>query len=66
MKRASYKEAIAWIALNDDAGGDEALDLEYTKGYVTTCLVADLFGVDTGKVGKDIVKYRKNNNALED
>lgn len=59
MKRASYKEAIAWIALNDDAAGEEAFDIESVKGYVTTCLVADIFGVDQNKVGKDIVKYRK-------
>lgn len=62
MKRAGYKEAVAWIAMNDDAAGPEALDLEYTKGYVSTCLVADLFDVDAEKVGRDIIKYRLKNN----
>ena len=61
MKRASYKEAVAWIAFNDDAGGDEALEIDYVKNYVSTCLVADIFGVTTDKVGEDIIRFRKKN-----
>ena len=60
MKRPSYKEAIAWIALNDAPGDDDALDIEATKCYVTSVLIADIFGVDDEKVGKDIVLFRKN------
>jgi hypothetical protein len=59
MKRASYKEAVAWIALNDSAGDDDALDCEAVSWYVSSVLVADIFDVPSEKVGKDIVAYRK-------
>ncbi len=59
MKRASYKEAIAWVALNDSGGDDDALIPEEVKHLITAALVADIFGVDQSKVGEDIVKYRK-------
>jgi len=58
MKRASYREAVAWIALEDDAGSEDALDPEVVDGYVTTKLVADLFGVDSERVAADVVRYR--------
>lgn len=56
MKRASYREAVAWIAYNDSPGDDD--DLEAVSGYVTTLLVADLFGVDAAKVARDVMKVR--------
>ena len=59
MKRASYKEAIAWVALNDSAGDDDALLPDQVKHLITAALVADIFEVDQDKVGEDIVKYRK-------
>ena len=38
MKRAGYREAIHWIALNDSAGnGDTTMEI---AEYVTTLLVA--------------------------
>lgn len=50
MKRASYKEAIEWIKYND------CPDDEESKGHITTCLIADIFGVSVEKVLKDIFK----------
>jgi hypothetical protein len=59
MKRASYKEAIAWVALNDSGGDDDALVPEKVQHLITAALVADIFEVPQSKVGEDIVKYRK-------
>lgn len=58
VKRASYRAAVQWIALNDSAGDDDALDVESVSGYITTALVADVFGVDATRVGKDVVRAR--------
>ncbi|HYK13839.1 MAG TPA: hypothetical protein VEW70_07635 [Burkholderiales bacterium] len=58
MKRASYREAIEWIAHNDGSGDDEADDPQHVAESVTACLVADLFNVDPLKVGADVVRAR--------
>lgn len=63
MKRASYREAIAWVAANDSAGDEDALDPEKVSELVSACLVADIFGVSYEKVGADIVRYRKKHYA---
>ena len=58
MKRASYKEAVRWIAENDNSGnGDNENQIEE---YVTTALIADIFGIDAKKVAKDINRIRWN------
>ena len=56
MKRASYKEAIYWIAANDDTDwiGDE-----FGSPSVTASLIADLFGVPAEKVTNDIKRQLK-------
>jgi hypothetical protein len=59
MKRASYREAIEWIAINDSSGEDTAMDAEEVQHLVTSALVADLFEVDQFKIGKDVVRKRK-------
>lgn len=58
MIRASYRHAVDWIAVNDSAGDDDALDEGAVQYYVTALLVADIFGVEESKVGRDIVKAR--------
>lgn len=55
----SYKFAVAWIAENDAPGDADALELETVAGYVTTALIADLYGHTTAKVAADVVRYRK-------
>jgi len=59
MKRASYREAIRWIAANDAPGDPDALDPNATSHLVTSCLVADLFGLPDERVGRDIVRERE-------
>lgn len=51
MKRASYREAIRWIADNDDT---QWLNDDEPMFSVTAALVADLFDVDTDRVTKDL------------
>lgn len=57
-KVPGYREAVAWVALNDNAGDREAYDVQSLHGYVTVGMVADLFGRDQLKVAYDVVKYR--------
>lgn len=58
MKRASYRNAIEWIARNDSAGDDDADDPEVAASLVSSVLVADIFDVETERVGRDVVRRR--------
>jgi hypothetical protein len=58
MKRASYREAVAWIALNDDAGAAYAMVMSEVAGMISVVLVADLFGKEPHHVATDVIKYR--------
>ena len=53
MKRASYREAIEWIACNDDT---EFLDADDPAMMisVTAALVRDIFGVEEVKLLRDL------------
>lgn len=51
MKRASYREAIRWMAENDDT---EWVEDESPILSVAAVLIADLFDVDEAKVVKDL------------
>jgi hypothetical protein len=53
--RASYRVGVAWIAHNDEPGDHEQ---ERISGYISTLLLADLFGKDADDVARDIVRYR--------
>lgn len=57
-KKPSYRFAVAWIAANDEAGSSDATDREIVAGYVSTLLVADLFGCDPALVAADVVSRR--------
>lgn len=57
-KRASYREAVAWIAHNDEAGSDDALAPEWVSVYVTVGLVADIFRKNQETVAADVIRYR--------
>jgi hypothetical protein len=62
MKRPSYRSAVAWIARNDNAYYDRPVNSaaeENVAGYISTCLVADLFGIDPKRVAKDVMRLRK-------
>lgn len=57
-KRPSYREAVAWIAHEDNAGAGDSVD--FISGYLTTHLVADLFGIaDTRDVARDVARERE-------
>ncbi len=57
-RRASYRDAIDWIAQNDDTEwlNDEADNLIPS---VTACLVADVFARTTAEVTTDLRKAMK-------
>ena len=56
MKRASYRVGVYWIAINDEPlDGDPAS----VAGYISTLLLADLFGVDPQRVAKDVLRQRQ-------
>lgn len=58
MKRASYRDAIDFIAWNDSAADDGARDPERVAELVTSGLVAEIFDVPSEKVGADVVRRR--------
>lgn len=56
MKRPGYREAVEWIALNDD--------VHWLRDYesimsVTACMVRDLYGVEQDKLVKDLRRVLK-------
>lgn len=57
MKRPSYKNAIFWIAHNDE-GGPDAHNVEAVERMISVGLVADLFGKSTQEVAADVVLTR--------
>jgi len=55
MRRASYRQGVAFIALNDEPTDLRVDDVSY---YTTSLLLAELFGVEPERVGADVVRYR--------
>jgi hypothetical protein len=47
---------VAWIAHNDEA---HEMDPQVVAYFVTSLLLADLFGVEPERVGRDVVRKRK-------
>lgn len=58
MKRASYRQGVEYIALNDNDGGSDRLEVDSIAGYISTVLLADLFDVLPERVARDIIRYR--------
>ena len=54
-----YRRAIEFIALNDNDGAADACYVKAVRGYMTTVLVAETFGVSTMTVARDVVKLRR-------
>jgi hypothetical protein len=65
MKRASYRDAVDWIAMNDDNGSADALDAETVASYVSTILIAAIFGMGADRVAADVVRFRRKEQAAE-
>jgi len=57
--RASYREAVEWIALNDGAGDPGALSPEDVACQLSVMLVADLWRKSTLEVARAVVRWRK-------
>lgn len=58
MKRASYKDAIDYVAHNDSPGDDDQ-DVESITGLVSVQLIHWIFDVPAEKVAKDVLKIMK-------
>ena len=56
MKRASYREAIKWIADEDEP---TIMDPEVISGFISVLLIADIFDVSSKKVAADVLKQRE-------
>lgn len=56
MKRASYREAVQWIAVNDEPTDRDPEDIAY---YISTVLISDIFGVTPERVARDVVRARE-------
>lgn len=57
LKRASYREAVEWIALNDEPSNPDVEEL------LSVALIADIFGATTERVAADIIRYREQNDV---
>lgn len=55
MNRPGYREAVRWIAYNDDVD----LGNEDQGWIVSICLVADLWGKPAAEVAKSVENERK-------
>lgn len=55
MRRARYKDAVSWIAMNDDPG---EMDDEIVAMNISTKLVADLWDISDRRVARDVVLKR--------
>ena len=56
-KRASYRDGILWIAENDEP---EELDVYTVEGFISTQLLADLFGKTPDHVARGVVNKRRS------
>jgi hypothetical protein len=62
MRPASYRAGVEWIALNDEPGDR---DPETASDYISSLLLAELFGVEPERVGRDVVRYRTKHDPIE-
>lgn len=55
MKRPGYREAVRWIALNDEPTEHRIAEMER---LISVALIADLFDVTTLRVARDVIHFR--------
>lgn len=60
MKNPSYRQAIEYIALNDEP---DDLNPEFMTGMASVHLVSVIFGTPTEVVAADVVRYRLKEKA---
>lgn len=56
--RHVYRDAVIWIAQNDNEGNPDAHDVDEVHGMISVGLVSDLFEVDQRIVATDVVRAR--------
>ncbi len=56
MKRPSYRHAVEVIALNDNPSANDPV--EALAGYLTVCFIAEIFGIGSERVARDVWRYR--------
>jgi hypothetical protein len=54
-KKTGYQYAIRWVAVNDEPLDGDPRSI---ASYISTCLVADLYGYTPEKVAQDIAAIR--------
>lgn len=54
MKRASYREGVQWIALNDEPTASE----EELLSMISVLFLADLFDTTPARVVRDVLQAR--------
>lgn len=57
-RRPTYREAVEWIARNDNDGDKGAFDLAVVRDYLTVAFVADLFGKEQDTVAQAVIDCR--------
>lgn len=55
-RRPSYREAVIWIAENDEPASDDVAEME---NLISVVLVAHLFGTPAHDVARDVIRYRR-------
>jgi hypothetical protein len=56
----SYWYGVYWIAENDDPGSGDSTDADVVKSYISTLLLADVFGKEPLTVAYDVIALRLN------
>jgi hypothetical protein len=56
LKRASYREAVEWIAGNDEPSNPDVEEL------LSVALIADIFGTTPERVARDVLRFRAKHN----
>lgn len=60
LKSMPYEFGVEWIAMNDEPN---ELDWNEVSGFISVCLLADMFNLSQEKVAIDIVRFRKARNV---
>lgn len=64
-KRASIRDAVEWIAMNDSPADNDAMDVDAVAGLTTVCLVADIFGLAREEIARRVIAVRRKEEARE-
>jgi hypothetical protein len=57
--RDEYKRGVEFIALNDDPGSSQAMEVEHVQHQISVITMSEILNKPAKQIAKDIVKYRK-------